>query len=253
MEQLNKNIHFRITENEKNKIDMVLTDINKNSNDKKGYRFLIMEFVNNYLENNSIGLEYQKQQLLKEIQEQENEKNKLISSIQENEIKIKAIDNELNNKSVNDISNFKYKDNINHAFNRLKEIVLENKINSIELIENDIIQLERTFKIKEKGILKKIVSNHFQEWQKEILLNSDPEQETTNEQEIINISEKMKNKFIKPQQRIKNLNDYLNEETTRIMINKYISNSKKDITEQEIINYMLENEDKIHKAKTRSI
>ena len=61
--KLNKRIDIRLSETDKKKIDMVLTDINKNSSNKKGYRFLIMEFVNNYLENNSIGLEYQKQQL----------------------------------------------------------------------------------------------------------------------------------------------------------------------------------------------
>ena len=240
--KLDKRIDIRLSENDKKKIDLVLNDINKYSNKKHGYRFLIMEFVDNYLNNNDIGLKLQKEQLLKANEQINEQKDKLAQKEQENNIKINAIDNELNNKSIYNISNYKYNENVTHAFNRLKEMVFQEKIKEISKIEPDIIKLEKAFKIKEKGLLKNIVLNHFHEWQNELILTQTPEAETTKEQEIINISEKMINKFNKSGQRITNLNDYLNNETTRTIINGYIRNSKQDINENEIINYMLENE-----------
>lgn len=235
MEQLNKNIHFRITENEKNKIDMVLTDINKNSNDKKGYRFLIMEFVNNYLENNSIGLEYQKQQLLKEIQEQENEKNKLISSIQENEIKIKAIDNELNNISLFDISNYKTDKAMVNVFNRLKEIVFTNRIVSIEDLEPDIKQCGQAYKIKDKETFKNVVLNHFPEWKKELLL-MDPEPEPDKNEIKEKITKIIIRKYKDPRNQTKDLDKFLNQTHIKEIIKSFIkNNSQYDLNETEII------------------
>lgn len=241
MENLIYNIHFRVNENDKKRIGLVLNDINKHSNKKVGYRFLIMEFVNNYLDNNLTGLELEKNQLLKEIEKDKENKNKIIQQIQEKEIKLKAIDNELNNKSLLDISNYKYNDGLNNAFNRLKEIVLKNNIKSFDLLENDIINLENTFKIKEKGLLKEIALNHFNEWQKEILLKQKDSPKTTKEDYIKNISNRVLRRFEDKRQTTRELKDYLNQENTKILIKNMLKTNEYNLTFEDIINYMLEN------------
>lgn len=230
----NKRLEIRVSETEKNKIDLVLDDINKNSRNKKGYRFLIMEFVNNYLENNLIGLEYQKQQLIKENKKIENEKNKLIGAIQENNIKIQKIDNELNHKTIYDISNYNYNTSLINAFNRLKEITLNNNIKDVSLLDNDIRKLENTFKIKDKDLLKNVVLNHFQEWQKELLL-MDPEPEPDKKEIIQKITNIILRRYKDNRNQTKDIDKFLNQKQIKQVIKSFIENNNSyDLNENEI-------------------
>ena len=235
-------INIRLTKQDKEKISIVLNEINKNTNKKVGYRFLIMEFVNNYLDNNLTGLKLEKNQLLKEIEKDNETKNKIIQQIQEKEIKLKAINNELNNKSLLDISNHKYNKPLTTAFNRLKEIVLKDKIKSFDLIENDLIKLANTFKVKEE-LLKDVVLYHFNEWQNEILLNQSQEQQKEiNRSEFLEKSSRILLRGFKDKrQHIKDLETYLNKDINKKKIDNLISNSSLDITQKEVINYILSN------------
>lgn len=241
MENKKYNIHFRVNENDKKRIDIVLNDINKHTNKKVGYRFLIMEFVNNYLDNNLTGLKLEKNQLLKEIEKDNETKNKIVQQIQEKEIKLKAIDNELNNKSLLDISNYKYNKPLTTAFYRLKEIVLKDKIKSFDLIENDLINLANTFKVKEKDLLKEVVLYHFNDWQNEILLNQNDQPKTTKEDFIKNISNRILRRFEDRRQTINNLTDYLNQDRTQTLIKNMLKDNEYNLIVKDIINYMLEN------------
>lgn len=239
--ELNNNIHFRVSDTDKEKIDLVLNDINQHANNKKGYRFLLMSFVNEYLENNNTGLICKRNQLLKELEQEKEKQNIATNNISQLEIRINNLNHEINNKTIFDIANYKYHDNINHAFNRIKEYCLNpiNNINVFEDIPQEIfLNLETTFKIKEKGLLKNIAHNHFNEWQKDKKIN-DATPEPTKQDIINNISDKILNRFNNNIQPIKKLNEYLNQTQTRQIITGYLKNIDQDINENDIINYML--------------
>ena len=231
-----KQINIRLTSQDIKKIKVVLKDINKNSNEKKGYRFLIMEYVDNYLNNNNIGLELEKNEIEKQNEKIQEQIDHLQYIKQENNIKLKAIDNELNNKIIYDISNYPYNDNLNYAYNRLKEIVLNNKIKSFDLIENDIKQLETTFKIKEKGLLREIALNHFQQWQNELLIMDTPE--SNSNKKIKSIGFKIMANFKNSKQPITDLKEYL-ETNKEFIIKEFITGG---VNYNEVKEYLLENE-----------
>lgn len=237
--EYNKQIHIRISENDKIKCEKVLKDINENRNKKVGYRFLLMEFVNNYLDNNITGLEIERNQLIKENEKDKAKKDKLTEIITDREIKIKKLNNEINNKSIYDLSNYKYNQNLNNAVQRIKEIILTDHIKTFNNIPDTLfLQMKQTFKINDIDLLKNIVNNEFPKWQKELLI-IDPTPETTKEDIIKDISEKMLNRFNKPGQHIKNLNDYLKTDQAINIIKGY-TKKHHNINENDIINYMLE-------------
>lgn len=240
--EYNEQINIRLSKTDKEKINLVLKEINKTKPKKVGYRFLIMEFVNNYLDNNITGLEIEKNQLLKELEIQKENKNKISENISDLEIKIKKIDHELNNKSLYDLSNYQYNDNINHAINRIKEFVLTKKdINNLTDIPGTLYkQMETTFKINEKDLLKNIVNVEFNKWIHEKEINNlDLTPEPTKEDIIKEIADKLLNKFNRYGQHIKILKDYLNQKQTKQLIQTYLNNQDKDINENDIINYLL--------------
>lgn len=235
-------IDIRLSKPDKDKCEQVLKDINETRNKKVGYRFLLMEFVNNYLDNKTSGLQIKKESILKKIDKEKENEAKAKHNISLLEIELNNINNEINNKSLFDISNYQYDKPLNKGFNRLKEIVLnpDNKINSFEDInETTFKQMQESFNIKDLELFKKIVKNHFREWKQEKIIN-DPTPEPTKQEIIKDISEKMLIKFNRPIQPIKNLNEYLNQNETKLIIKGYLKD-KSEINENEIINYMLEN------------
>ena len=232
-------LEIRGTPQEKEKIKTVLKDINENRNKKVGYRFLLMEYVNNYLENNNSGLDIEIKHLEKEIQKDTRQINNIVEKRTEKEIKLKKLKNERQNKTLFNIENYPDNKNLNLAFKRVKEFVIDpnNNINTFENIPNDLfIQMENAFKIKEHGLIKKIVKTHFKEWQKEIANNKEP---APTKQEIIkDISEKTLKRFNSVTQNERHLNKYLENEQAIIIIKGY-TDKYEDINENEIINYLL--------------
>ena len=145
--------------------------------------------------------------------------------------------NELNNKTLDNINYYKHNESLNHAFNRLHEIVITNKFKSFDLIEQDINKLENTFKVNPKGLLKKVILNHFPKWQNEILLTPEPE---TDQTELIEkISNRILRRFKDKRQPISNLNSFLEQEQEIGVIKKSLKDNEFNLNEQDIINYML--------------
>lgn len=232
-------IDIRLTKPDKEKCEKVLKSINETRNKKVGYRYLLMEFVNNYLNNNNYGIEIQINELLKDIETDNEQINKIIEKRTEKEIKLKRLKHERNNKTLFHISNYTDK-NIINGFNRLKEIVLTSEnINNFEDIDKTTFkQMQESFNIKDIELFKKIVKNHFQEWQQEKIIN-DPTPEPTKQEIIKNISDKMFKRFKANSQPTKNLNEFLNSDYGKQLIKGYLKEHS-EIKESEIINYMLE-------------
>lgn len=241
MSEYSEQIHIRVTKQEKEQCEKVIKSINETRNKKIGYRYLLLNVnVNKYLENNNKGIEIQINELLKDIETDNEQINKMVEKRTEKEIKLKKLRHELNNKSLFDISNYKNNEPILKGFQRLKEIVLTNEnFNYFEDIDKTTFkQMQESFKFNDIELFKKIVKNHFQEWQQE-KLNYNPPAEPTKAEIIKGISGKMVNKFKASRQPIKNLNEFLNSDHANTIIKGYLKNNS-EITKNEIINYILE-------------
>lgn len=224
---------IRLTKQDKIKCDIVLKEINKNRNKKVGYRFLLMEFVNSYLETNTKGLELQIKELNKILENEKQtikEKEKIIKEI---ENKINNLDHEINNKKLYDLTNFKYNPNVLNAIDNIKTYCIDNNITSFEEIPSDLfLTINETYKIKDMDLIKNITFNEFKNWITEIKINT----EKPTEKEIINlISEKVINKFNKSNKGT--FNDFIKTDYGQAILKGYIKNNGHDlIKEQDIIN-----------------
>lgn len=190
-------IDIRLTKPDKDKCEKVLNDINKTRNKKVGYRFLLMEFVNNYLNNNIRGLEIERNNLLKENEKDKEQINELTERITKRDIKIKEYNNRINNKTLYHENNFN-DPNIIKAINRIKEIIFnpESKIKSYKDVPNDLyIQMNETFKIKNVEDLKNIVKYNFERWQQENIIIIEPEKETDSLKLLLNSFQRAFNGF----------------------------------------------------------
>lgn len=250
MSEYSEQIHIRVTKQEKEQCEKVIKSINETRNKKIGYRYLLLNVnVNKYLENNNKGIEIQINELLKDIETDNEQINKMVEKRTEKEIKLKKLRHELNNKSLFDISNYKNNEPILKGFQRLKEIVLTNEnFNYFEDIDKTTFkQMQESFNIKDIELFKKIVKNHFQEWQQEKIIN-DPTPEPTKQEIIKNISDKMFKRFKANSQPTKNLNEFLNSDYSKQLIKGYLKEHS-EIKESEIINYMLETIPEIRQIK----
>ena len=180
-------IDIRLSKQEKDKCEKVLNDINKTRNKKIGSRFLLMEFVDNYLNNNVRGLEIERNNLLKENEKDKEQINELTERITKRDIKIKEYNNRINNKTLYHENNFN-DPNIIKAINRIKEIIFnpESEIkNYKDVPETLYLQMKDTFKIKNVEDLKNIVKYNFERWQQEnIIITPEPKE---NESDNLNL------------------------------------------------------------------
>lgn len=182
-------IHIRVTKQEKQLLNNILENLNENRVKKLGYRYILFNInVNEYLEKNNYGLEIQINELLKEIEKDNEIINKNIEKRTEKEIKLKKLREELNNKSLFDISNYKDNEPILKGFNSLKEYVLNSNINYFDDINNITFkQIQTSFNIKDLNLFKNIVKTHFEEWTEN--KKPEPTEKTYNEklETIINL------------------------------------------------------------------
>ena len=177
-------IDIRLTKTDKDKCEKVLNDINKTRNKKVGYRFLLMEFVDNYLNNNVRGLEIERNNLLKENEKDKEQINELTERITKRDIKIKEYNNRINNKTLYHENNFN-DPNIIKAIKRIKEIIFnpDSNIKSFNDIQDTLfLQMQDTFNINNIADLKNIVKYNFERWQQEnIIINPKPAEKTYSE------------------------------------------------------------------------
>lgn len=177
-------IDIRLTKPDKEKCERVLNDINKTRNKKVGYRFLLMEFVEEYLNNNVRGLEIEKNNLIKENEKDQEQLKEITERITRREIKIKEYNNRINNKTIYHENNFKENENLTKAIKRIKEIIFnpDSNINNFNDVQETLfLQMQDTFKINVTD-LKNIVKYNFERWQQEEIINEpEPQEKTYNE------------------------------------------------------------------------
>lgn len=174
-------INIRLSKDDKLKCEQVIKDINKTSYNKIGYRFLIMEYVNNYLNNNVKGLQIELNNLKKENDKDKEKIKELNERITQREIKIKEYGHEINNKNLYHEKNFN-DPNIIKAIGSIKEIILNNGYKEYEELPEEIyIQMKTTFNINNENDLKNIVKYNFERWKQQNLNNNETQEKTYNE------------------------------------------------------------------------
>lgn len=153
-------IHLRCTPEEKQEVKEILKSINKKSD------FLITYFLDSFKETTPQGLKIKKQSIEKELSEKEKQQESLTLDINNLKIELKAIDENINNKSLYDLENYKHNDNILNAISSLKRYYTRKKhlIATINDIPKDIIIDVATQNELNAKELIEIAKNDFINW-----------------------------------------------------------------------------------------
>ena len=232
---LDRQIAFRVTENEYTKIEQYKELRNKYSTKKLGYRDIFMEKIDDDMANSTVVLDIKRKELLDKYDELKTAKNSIVNDMEEIEIQLSKLDTELNNSTLYDLANFRHNTNIVKAVNSVKSYCINNVIKQPDYIPPAILkELETTFKIKEKDLLKNIVLTEFENWKDEIQANTiDAKQDN----KIKKVGVKVMAKFKNSTQPIKDLSEYL--ETNKDTITEMLP---KGYTFNQIKEYLLGNE-----------
>ena len=155
----NAQIHLRCTPEEKQEVKDILKSINKKSD------FLITFFLDNFKETTPQGLKIKKYALEKELKEKENQQQLLNKDVESIKIKIDAINENINNKSIDDLSNYKNNEPILNGVESIKRYCSRKpNIQSFNDIPKHIItSIAHQHGINEKDLIR-IASNDFINW-----------------------------------------------------------------------------------------
>ena len=152
-------IHLRCTPDEKQEVKDILKSINKKSD------FIITYFLENYKNTSPQGLKIKKYNLEKELKEKEKQQELLNKNVESLKIKLEAINENINNKSIYDLSNYKNNEPILNSVESIKRYCSRKRnIQSFNDIPKDIItDIANHHGINEKDLIK-IASNDFVNW-----------------------------------------------------------------------------------------
>ena len=177
----------------------------------------------------NIGLEFKRNELLTKYDELKATKNSIVSDMEEIEIQLNKLDTELNNSTLYDLANFRHNTNIVKAVNSVKSYCINNVISNPDYIPPAILlELETTFKINEKDLLKNIVLTEFSNWEEEIQANTI---EAKQDEKIKKVGVKIMANFKQSDQPIKDLSKYLEtnkDKITEMLPNGYTFNDIKE-------------------------
>lgn len=226
---LEKQIAFRVSDNEYNRIEKYKKLRNKYSTKKIGYRDIFMEKIDDDMAKSNIGLDIKRNELLTKYDELKTAKNSIVSDMEEIEIQLNKLDTELNNSTLYDLANFRHNTNIVKAVNSVKSYCINNVISNPDYIPPAILlELETTFKINEKDLLKNIVLTEFSNWEEEIQANTI---EAKQDEKIKKVGVKIMANFKQSDQPIKDLSKYLEtnkDKITEMLPNGYTFNDIKE-------------------------
>jgi len=153
-------IHLRCTPEEKAEVKAILKSINKKSD------FLVTYFLESFKETTPQGLKIKRQSIEKELNEKEKQQDNLTLEINNLKIELQAINENIENKSLYDLENYKHNDNILNAIDSLKRYYNRKRhlIGSINDIPKDIIlDVADKNKLNAKELLE-IAKNDFINW-----------------------------------------------------------------------------------------
>ena len=235
----NDQLHIRVDSNDKEKLKERLKEYNQKTD------FIVHFFLKN-TEDTKGSLEIEKIILLDELDELKDERKKLNYEIETKEIRLKAIENQLNNTTLYDLENYKYNKNIYNAVMSIKGVVIERSIRKYEEITEDIFKAnQKTYRVKDLDLLKNIVKNEFGKWLKQIEITNIIVK--TKEDFIEDKANKVIERFKRPNQRIEEIEEFIKTDTIVSVIKGYCKNYETEnpddpekVTSEEITNKILE-------------
>lgn len=153
-------IHLRCTPEEKKEVKEILKSLNKKSD------FLITYFLDSFKETTPQGLKIKRQSIEKELNEKEKQQENLTLDINNLKIELKAIDENINNKSLYSLENYKHNDNILNAIDSLKRYYYRKKhlIVTINDVPKDVILSVADANNLNHNELLEIAKNDFINW-----------------------------------------------------------------------------------------
>lgn len=232
-------LHIRLDTTDKERVKARLKEYGKPTS------FLIDFFLKN-TDDTKGSLEIEKIILLDELEELKELRKDLNYKIENKEIRLKAIENQLNNTTLYDLENYKYNKPIFNAVNSIKNVVIQREIKKYEGITDNIFKSnQQAYRVKDYDLLKNIVKNEFGKWLKEIELNNIIVE--TKEDFITDKANKIIERFKRPSQRVEDLEAFIETPEIQQVIQGYCNNYAKEnpdtnekVTPEEIINKVLE-------------
>ena len=232
-------LHIRVNSTDKERLKERLKEYGKKTD------FIVHFFLKN-TEDTKGSLEIEKIILLDELDELKEQRKQLNYEIENKEIRLKAIDNQLNNTTLYDLENYKYNQPIFNAVNSIKGVVIERTIKKYENITEDIFKSnQKTYRVKDLDLLKNIVKNEFGKWLQEIEINNTIVE--TRQSFITDKANKIIDRFNRPTNRLDDLELFVETPEIQQVIQGYCKNykekypdSNEKVTPEEIINKVLE-------------
>ena len=191
-------MHIRCTSQQKEDAKKILRVIGKTSD-------FILEFFLNEFNSNAATLELQKYFIDQEIAEMHKQIEHLTAESEKLALRSKLIDDEISNKTVYDLSNYKNNDAVTNAVNSIRSYVLQRNITDFNNIPEDLfLELNENFKVHNLKLLMEISKNEYDTWYSE-LKNTDNTSVTVKMQKI---ADRLNTDF-KHQSRYTNWTDYI--------------------------------------------
>jgi len=204
-------INIRCTSTDKEVAKAILDQFNKN------WDFLLEYFLGTF--NEATGsLKIEKQILKSEVEEDKEDLKLKEFEIKNKELRLKTIDETINNTSIYNIENYKYNSSLMEAVESIKELVFNpySKYNAFEDVPEEVFKTKaKNFKIKDMNLLKSIVKEEFStKWIYEI--NTSSNDGATKEGKLKELEINILSSFNNGRQRKNYLFDYVEEDKERI-------------------------------------
>lgn len=231
-------IHIRVNKEDKDRVKERLKEYGKKTD------FLI-DFFLQHTDDTKGSLEIEKGILLQEINDLKESRKALNYEIETKEIRLKVIENQLNNTTLYDLENYKYNKSIFEAVNSLKKAVIERSITKYtDIRESDFKSFQNTYRFKDLNLFKNIVKNEFPKWTKEIQINNTVI--VTKDKFIDEKASRIISEFKRSYNHIDDINEFVKTDKIQTKLKGYCKNYSKEnpelepVTPEEIINKILE-------------
>ena len=204
-------LHIRCTAEQKADVKEILRRMGKTSD------FIVEQFLNTYSDT-AADLEIQQYFIEKELSKIDDEVNRLNADAERLKVRYNAINNEIKNKTLYDISYYANDEAVIKSVDSVKSYVMERKITNFNDIPNNTFDnICNTFKVSDKDLIIEISKNEFNKWQDEISEIDTKAKEDNDIKKMQQIANRLNNDF-KSQYKYTDWKDYIE---TR---NDYIEN-----------------------------
>lgn len=205
-------INIRCTSEDKEVAKAILDQYNKK------WDFLLEYFLGTF--NEATGsLRIEKYLLESEVESDKQELKLKEFEVKNKELRLKTIDETINNASVYNLDNYRFNTAIVNAVESVKDLLVDSnsKYKTIEDVPEDVFKVKaKNFKVKDFNLLKSIAKEeYYSNWQYEIKTSSSNDG-ATKEGKLKELEINVLSSFNNPTQRKNNLFDYVEEDKERI-------------------------------------